>query len=269
MHPILTFAIGNAVVAILISTGILLFLRRRATPTPTPTSPTPITVTSPVQYELLDPTIEEWEAQTPYPDHALHAFRHTPPTSSQTSDYPTRCLPDPFPDDSESFETQSFRRRFESPARNEPLDSPSSFPATPHSSKTTATDSTHFSYAPAWATGAPSPSGETRACPQCDSPHVDVLNVGRKAGSTLGSVAGATSGVAMALSGAEAGAAVGAIGGPLGAVFGGLTGAVIAGLIGSAAGSVAGSAVGGVLDDSLLDNYRCVSCGHTFGAQYR
>ncbi|WP_322090116.1 hypothetical protein [Burkholderia cenocepacia] len=269
MHPALAFAIGNVAVVILICTGILLFLRRRATSTPAPTSPTPTAVTSPGQYELFDPTIDEWEAQAPYPDHALHAFRHMQPPSSRTSDYPTRRSPDPFPDDGEPFENESYRRRFESPAHGKPLDTPSSLSATPHPSATTAADSAHFSYAPAWAADALSSRGETRACPQCDSTHVDVLNVGRKAGSTLGSVAGATSGVAMALSGAEAGAAVGAIGGPLGAVFGGLTGAVIAGLLGSAAGSVAGSAVGGVLDDSLLDNYRCLSCGHTFGAQYR
>ncbi|MDN7482245.1 hypothetical protein QZM38_15540 [Burkholderia orbicola] len=268
MHPTIAFAISSVAVLTLICTGMALFFKRRTTSTPAPTSPTPTAVTSPVQYELFDPTIDEWEAQAPYPDHALRAVRHAP-ASSPTSDYRTRRSPDPLPDDGEPFENESYRRRFESPARDEPLDAPSSFSATPHPSATTAADSAHFSYAPAWAADALPSRGETRACPQCDSTHVDVLNVGRKTGSTLGSVAGATSGVAMALSGAEAGAAVGAIGGPLGAVFGGLTGAVIAGLLGSAAGSVAGSAVGGVLDDSLLDNYRCLSCGHTFGAQYR
>ncbi|WP_310641278.1 hypothetical protein [Burkholderia cenocepacia] len=269
MHSTLAFAIGNAVVLILVGIGVVLFLKRHSISPPIDTPPAAVAVASPVQYELIDPTLDEWEAQAPYPDHALRAVRHAPPASSPTSDYRTRRSPDPFPDDGEPFENESYRRRFESAARDEPLDSPSSFSAAPHPSATTAADSAHFSYAPAWAADALSSRGETRACPQCDSTHVDVLNVGRKAGSTLGSVAGATSGVAMALSGAEAGAAVGAIGGPLGAVFGGLTGAVIAGLLGSAAGSVAGSAVGGVLDDSLLDNYRCLSCGHTFGAQYR
>lgn len=268
MHPALAFAIGNAVVLTLVGIGVIVFLKRRSVSSPIGTPPG-TAVSSPGQYELFDPTIDEWEAQAPYPDHALHAVRHIPPTPSRTSDYPTRHSPDSFPDDGEPFKTKPYRHRFESPARGESLDAPSLLSAAPHPSATTAADSGHFSYAPAWATEALSSSGETRACPQCDSTHVEVLNVGRKAGSTLGSVAGATSGVAMALSGAEAGAAVGAIGGPLGALFGGLTGAVIAGLLGSAAGSVAGSAVGGVLDDSLLDNYRCLSCGHTFGAQYR
>ncbi|MCA8119036.1 hypothetical protein LGN07_09935 [Burkholderia cepacia] len=268
MHPTLAFAVGNVAVLILVCTGVVLFLKRHAPPTPAPTSPTPSTVAPPIQYELFDPTIDEWEAQAPYPDHALHAVRHAPPPS-QTSDYPTRRSPYPFPDNGEPFEPEAYQRRFDSPARSETLDGPPSPPAESRTSATTATEPDHFSYAPAWATEALQSSSETRACPQCGSSRVDALNVGRKAGSTLGCVAGATSGVAMALSGAEAGAAVGAIGGPLGAVFGGLTGAVIAGLLGSAAGSVAGSAVGGALDDSLLDNYRCLSCGHTFGAQYR
>lgn len=140
MHPTLAFAIGNVAAVILIFTGILLILRRRATPTPAPTSPTPTAVTSPAQYKLFDPTIDEWEAQAPYPDHALHAFRHTQPASSRTSDYPTRRSPDPFPDDGGPFQTESYRRRFESPARDEPLDSPSSFSAAPHPSRSSAAE---------------------------------------------------------------------------------------------------------------------------------
>lgn len=264
MHPTLALAIGNVAVVILVCTGIVLFLKRRAPPTAAPTPPTPTAVAAP-QYERFDPTIDEWEAQAPYPDHALHAVRHAPPAPSRISDCPTRRSPDPFPDDREPFETEPYRRSFESSRYGEPLESPSlSVDSRP--SATTVAGSDHFSYAPSETLAS---SSDTHYCPQCGSTRVDVLNVGRKAGSTLGSVAGATSGVAMALSGAEAGAAVGAIGGPLGAVFGGLTGAVIAGLLGSAAGSIAGSTVGGVLDDSLLDNYRCLSCGHTFGAQYR
>lgn len=268
MHSTIALAIGSAAVLTLICTGIALFLRRRAIPTPSPTSPTS-TAASPAQYKLFYPTIDEWEAQAPYPDHALHALRHTPPASSLTSDFPARSSPDAFSDDGERLEPEPYQRRFGSPPRGETLAPPSSLSTEPRPSPTAAAEPDHFSYAPSWATETLASSSDTHYCPQCGSTRVDVLNVGRKAGSTLGSVAGATSGVAMALSGAEAGAAVGAIGGPLGAVFGGLTGAVIAGLLGSAAGSIAGSTVGGVLDDSLLDNYRCLSCGHTFGAQYR
>ncbi|MEK6354972.1 MAG: hypothetical protein V4796_15715 [Burkholderia cenocepacia] len=247
MHPTLAFAIGNAVVLVLVGLGIVLFLKRHSVSPPIDTPPPAAAVASPVQYELFDPTLDEWEALAPYPDHALRAVRHAPPASSPTSDDFTRRSPDPFPDD-EPFETEHS-------------------PSPP--SAATVSQPDYFSYAPPWATEALSPPGDTHSCPHCDSTRVEGLHVGRKFGSTIGSVAGATSGVAMALSGAEAGAAVGAIGGPLGAAFGGLTGAVIAGLLGSAAGSVAGSAVGSVLDDSLLDNYRCLSCGHTYGAQSR
>lgn len=267
MHPTLAFAIGSVAAVIPVCTGIVLVLRRRTAPTPAPTSPTPTAVASPVQYALFDPTIEDWEVQAPYPDHALHAVRHAQSTSPRTSDYPTRRSLDPFPDDGEPFESEPCRRGFESPAYDEPLESPSSRSAEPRPSVATVAEPDHFSYAPSSATEAPGSSSDAHH--HCGSTRVDALNVGRKAGSTRGSVAGATSGVAMALSGAEAGAAVGAIGGSLGVVSGGLTGALIAGLLGSTAGSIAGSTVGGILDDSLLDNYWGLSCGHTFGTQYR
>ncbi len=90
-------------------------------------------------------------AQAPYPDHALHAVRHTTPTSSRTSDYPTRRSPDPFLDDGEPVETESCRRRFELPARAEPLDFPSALSTEPRPSPTTVAEPDHFSYAPSWA----------------------------------------------------------------------------------------------------------------------
>lgn len=105
-----------------------------------------------------------------------------------------------------------------------------------------------------------------RLCPRCGSEHVEKRNQARKAGSTIGAVAGATSGVAMTLSGAEVGATVGLIAGPIGSVFGGLAGAILAGLAASAAGCAAGAAMGEVIDENVLDNHRCVSCGHTFNA---
>lgn len=107
---------------------------------------------------------------------------------------------------------------------------------------------------------------EQRLCPRCGSDHVEKRNQARKAGSTIGAVAGATSGVAMTLSGAEVGATVGLIAGPIGSVFGGLAGAILAGLAASAAGCAAGAAMGEIIDENVLDNHRCVACGHTFNA---
>ncbi|WP_321574680.1 hypothetical protein [Burkholderia sp. BE17] len=215
--------------------------RRSAPETPPPPSRS---------FATVDGELDEWEAHAPYPDHALDALHDFAPASS-SSVGPSRT----------SFTSPEYDEHY---FRSVP---PS--PETPRAPPTSSTASDYFSYAPQQQTPEPSSSGDSLRCPHCGSSHIDTLNVGRRAGSAIGSVAGATSGFAMALSGAEAGAAVGAIGGPVGAVFGGLAGAVVAGLLGSAAGSVAGSAVGGVLDDNVLDNYRCQSCGHCFGSTLR
>ncbi|MDN8037895.1 hypothetical protein [Burkholderia vietnamiensis] len=202
--------------------------------TPAPSSPSP-TVTD---------ERDEWEAQAPYPHHALDALHASASMSS----------------------SQMASASFVPPEFDEPLfEHTSPAPEARHAPP----PSDYFSYAPSQTQEAASSRANTHSCPQCGSMHLETRNVGRKTGGTIGSVAGATSGFAMALSGAEAGAAVGAIGGPVGAVFGGLAGAVVAGLLGSAAGSVAGTAVGAVLDDNVFDNYRCLTCGHGFGSTIR
>ncbi|VVE89864.1 membrane protein [Pandoraea bronchicola] len=128
-------------------------------------------------------------------------------------------------------------------------------------------DSGSSAEAPAFPEAPETPSvPEHRLCPRCGSEHVEKRNQARKAGSTIGAVAGATSGVAMTLSGAEVGATVGLIAGPIGAVFGGLAGAILAGLAASTAGCAAGAAMGELIDENVLDNHRCVACGHMFNA---
>lgn len=233
---------------------VTLFLwRQHAKPT-RPTTPSvdttvPVRAAAPLRYAAND----EWEAQAAYPDNALHAIPASELTSRRTSPLETHYRSrDRFTfDDVEPLEPDelpSFHRPFQQPA----------------------TDTDFLSYAPpnASISTTSSSSDAAQRCPHCNSSRITTLNIGRKAGSTIGSVAGATSGMAMTLSGAEAGAVVGAIGGPLGSVFGGLAGAVIAGLLGSAAGCAAGSAVGAAIDENVLDNYRCLSCGHTFSAQH-
>ncbi|SAL19814.1 complement resistance protein TraT [Caballeronia telluris] len=101
-------------------------------------------------------------------------------------------------------------------------------------------------------------------CPKCQSSRVDARNLARRTGGAIGTVAGTTSGIAFALSGAETGATVGVLAGPAGAVCGAIAGAVIAGLIGGAAGCATGSVFGEIVDDKVLDNFRCHACGHTF-----
>ncbi|SDQ79972.1 hypothetical protein [Paraburkholderia tuberum] len=106
--------------------------------------------------------------------------------------------------------------------------------------------------------------GAAPACPKCDSSRVDARHRARRTGGAIGAIAGTASGVAFALSGAETGAAVGALAGPAGAACGAIAGAVIAGLIGGTAGCATGSIFGEVVDDKVLDNFRCHDCGHTF-----
>jgi len=101
-------------------------------------------------------------------------------------------------------------------------------------------------------------------CPVCRSTRTEILNRATRVGGTAGAVAGAAGGVAMTLAGAETGAAVGMLAGPIGAAFGGLAGAIIGGLVGGASGCAAGSALGEVVDTHVLDNQRCLDCGHTF-----
>jgi hypothetical protein len=106
--------------------------------------------------------------------------------------------------------------------------------------------------------------GSIPSCPKCQSDRVDARHRARKAGGAIGAVAGTASGVAFSLSGAETGAAVGVLAGPAGAICGAIAGAVIAGLIGGTAGCATGSVFGEVIDDKVLNNYRCHACGHTF-----
>ncbi|UTV57153.1 hypothetical protein [Burkholderia arboris] len=249
-HAYILIAAITTAFTIVVVVALVLWRRASSTPsiTPPPGSAVPMLVASAPRYAAND----EWEAQAPYPDHALHAIRtnewtsrHAPPFAAHYRSH------NPFTfDDVEPFELD------ESPSFHRP-------------DQRSAAAADFFSYAPPNAHGlsTSAPNDVAQRCPHCNSSRIDTLNVGRKAGSTIGSVAGATSGMAMAFSGAEAGAAVGAIGGPLGSVFGGLAGAVIAGLLGSAAGCAAGSAVGAAIDENVLDNHRCMSCGHTFSAQ--
>ncbi|WP_243771543.1 hypothetical protein [Burkholderia sp. D-99] len=249
-HPYLLVAAIAATFAFVIGVALLLWRRFNSTPPTIPSTGTAApTLAAPLPRNASD---DEWEAHAPYPDYALHAI--------QTSEWASREAP-PY----KNYHRSHNHFAFDDVDSFELDESPSFHRPDPRS----AADSDFFSYAPpnAHDVATSASSDAAQRCPHCNSSRVDTLNIGRKAGSTIGSVAGATSGMAMAFSGAEAGAAVGAIGGPLGSVFGGLAGAVIAGLLGSAAGCAAGSAVGAAIDENVLDNYRCMSCGHTFSAQ--
>lgn len=110
----------------------------------------------------------------------------------------------------------------------------------------------------------PDTQEEIPHCPKCQSSLIEACHRARKIGGTIGTVAGTTGGIAFALSGAEAGATVGLVAGPAGAMCGAIAGAVIAGLICGAAGCATGSVFGEIVDEKVLDNFRCHACGHTF-----
>jgi DNA-directed RNA polymerase subunit RPC12/RpoP len=102
------------------------------------------------------------------------------------------------------------------------------------------------------------------SCPNCNSSRITTKNIGRKSGGFIGSIGGAVSGATGALSGAELGATLGVTGGPIGIAIGGIAGALIGGLFGGVAGGIAGATVGEQVDTRILNNYQCLSCGHSF-----
>ena len=103
-------------------------------------------------------------------------------------------------------------------------------------------------------------------CPNCGSEQIRIKNIAKKAGGAIGAVAGGASGIAGAMSGARLGFLVGAAVGPVGAFAGSLAGAALGCILGAAVGCEVGLTVGGMVDDHLLDNYECLSCGHAFGS---
>lgn len=98
-------------------------------------------------------------------------------------------------------------------------------------------------------------------CPKCQSSHVEPRNLGRKTGSAVGVLAGA----AIAVTGVAVAGTIAA--GPAGAVIGPVAAALLRALAGGTAGCAVGAALGEVVDESILDNHRCLRCGHRFGIQ--
>lgn len=257
MNPLVVSVIAVAVIVIVAVIVVSVFWLRRSSRGSPAAPPTAMPAPTPTPPHASYPFEDEWEAHAPYPDYIHHDRRPSASPYRPTSD--PRSAADAHFRHRDAFEFDDVEA-FESP----------SAPPSQQADRSHRQDAGFPIITSALATSTARPQAAEGAirCPRCSSTRIDTFNVARTAGSTIGSVAGATGGFAMALSGAEAGATVGAIGGPLGAVFGGLTGAVIAGLLGSAAGNAAGSALGAVIDESILDNYWCISCGHTFGAQH-
>lgn len=54
------------------------------------------------------------------------------------------------------------------------------------------------------------------------------------------------------------------IAGPTGMSLGIIAGAILGDLLGGATGCSAGATLGKLIDDKILNNYRCIDCAHTF-----
>lgn len=122
-----------------------------------------------------------------------------------------------------------------------------------------------FTHAPAW--HEPQPG---LRCPRCQAQHIVRRHRARRIGAALGTLAGAIGGACRTVGASEVGYAVGALTlGPPGAVLGAASAAVVSAMIGGATGRTLGAKLGAALDASLLKDYRCLSCKHTFSQPSR
>lgn len=101
-------------------------------------------------------------------------------------------------------------------------------------------------------------------CPRCRSHATESRNYATKIGCTVGAIAGIGVSLAGTVRGARIGFSVGAIGGPLGATLGGVAGAILDALASGAAGCATGITLGQIIDNTILKNHKCHSCGYLF-----
>ncbi|MGL4667690.1 MAG: hypothetical protein ACRCWR_07145 [Saezia sp.] len=113
-------------------------------------------------------------------------------------------------------------------------------------------------------------------CPHCYSRYVVTKNIGRKVGAAIGATGGAVKGVTGALAGARVGseagvhlgARLGIMAGPAGITLGTVAGAVIGGIVGATTFGFMGAKLGELIDNTILDNYKCKTCGQSFNPNH-
>ncbi|RUS67259.1 hypothetical protein CUZ56_01202 [Saezia sanguinis] len=101
-------------------------------------------------------------------------------------------------------------------------------------------------------------------CPYCRSMHITTKNIGRKLGTTAGALGGGAHGLSSALAGARAGYLVFRVMGPPGIALGTVAGAVLGAIMGATSFGFMGAKLGELVDNTILDNYRCLHCGRSF-----
>ena len=100
-------------------------------------------------------------------------------------------------------------------------------------------------------------------CPKCTSPRILVRNRGKKVGSTLGTVAGAL-GTAVGILRSIDLDTTGDTLDTTWLVLATATGVILSGLMGGSTGGAVGAKLGEVVDNNVLDNYQCLSCGQCY-----
>ena len=101
-------------------------------------------------------------------------------------------------------------------------------------------------------------------CPYCRSMHTTAKNTGRKLGTAAGALGGGAHGLSTALAGAKTGYTVFRVMGPPGMALGTIAGAVLGAIVGASSFGFMGAKLGELVDNTILDNYRCLDCGKSF-----
>lgn len=94
--------------------------------------------------------------------------------------------------------------------------------------------------------------------------HITTKNTGRKLGTTAGAIGGGVHGFSSALAGARVGYRVLQVMGPPGMALGTIAGAVLGAIVGASSFGFMGAKLGELVDNTILDNYRCLDCGKSF-----
>lgn len=104
----------------------------------------------------------------------------------------------------------------------------------------------------------------TVVCPLCGSPNTQAKNHGKKLGGALGTCLGVISSLPATAKGATAGTTIAVRAAAPTTPLNSITAAVLGAFTGGAMGCIAGAGLGQVIDETVLNNHRCLRCGHSF-----
>lgn len=91
-------------------------------------------------------------------------------------------------------------------------------------------------------------------CSKCGSTRVTTQHPARRFCGAVGAIAGCIVGFVTSLHSSSSGTVIGRI-----------ASAIVGALLGGASGAAAGVSIGDAIDSNVLQNNRCVACGHAFG----